>query len=63
MDEADRERLREELRRAEERLAALRAQRPAHSASVAMEREIEDLEEEVARLRRLLGTAGGPASS
>lgn len=52
MDEND------QLRRLEAKLADLRARMPAHSLSPAMLMQLEDLEEEVARLRAKLSQKG-----
>jgi hypothetical protein len=48
--------LRERLAKAEARLAEARARLPRHSVPPAMLIEIEDLEEELARLRALLAS-------
>jgi len=46
------------LRALEERLADLRGRMPAHSVRPAMLMEMEELEEEIARLREELGSKG-----
>ena len=49
----------DQLQRLESRLADLRARMPAHSARPSMLMELEDLEEEIVRLRAELSQKGG----